>query len=77
MRFSYYETSPQRFNPEFIGIAGKYAQHKKKRLTIEKKRKQLDSGYQYTLNLDTYLNKSLENKAIELNKLQKARERHL
>jgi hypothetical protein len=39
MRFSYYETSPQRFNPEFIGIAGKYAQHKKKRLTIEKKRK--------------------------------------
>lgn len=34
MRFSYYDHSPERVNPEFIGIASKYSQHKKKRLHL-------------------------------------------
>lgn len=76
MRFSYYKHSPQRVNPEFIGIANKYSDHKKKRLNIEKRKKELDSDVLYTVNLDRSLEKTLESKLIELDKLQQAHQRH-
>lgn len=55
MRFSYYEHSPDRVNPEFVGIATKYSDHKRKRLHFERRRKELDSDVLYTTKLDNSL----------------------
>lgn len=35
MRYSFYETSPERINPEFVGMAARYSSSKKKRLRAE------------------------------------------
>lgn len=59
-----------------MGIAAKYSQHKRKRISIEQKRHELDSDCQYTRNLDLSLEKRLESKAIELMKLEQIRQRH-
>jgi hypothetical protein len=57
MRITHQQTLSSRINPEFIGIAAKYSQHKRKRISIEHKRQELDSGCQYTQKLDSSLEK--------------------
>jgi hypothetical protein len=59
MRFSYYDHSPERVNPEFIGIANKFSDHKRKRLQYERRKKELDSDVFYTSKLDRSLEKTL------------------
>ncbi len=76
MRFSYYQHSPERVNPEFIGVASKYSDHKKKRLNMERRKKDLDSDVIYTVNLDRSLERTLESKLVELERLQQAHQRH-
>jgi hypothetical protein len=70
MRSSLYQTSPGRFNPEFIGIAYRYSDHKRKRQLVQRRKEELDSDFQYTSKLDSSLEKRLQAKALELQRLQ-------
>jgi hypothetical protein len=49
---NYQHFKPNRLNPEFVGIADQYAQHKKARLEAEKNKQTLSSNLKYTRKLD-------------------------
>lgn len=52
MRFSCYDWSPNRFHPQFNGIAERYAERKRRRQAYQNRRKELDSDKAYTLKLN-------------------------
>ena len=47
--------NPERVNPEFLGIAEKYNEHKRNRLNSDRSYKITSSNYSYTLKLNSDL----------------------
>lgn len=76
MRYSPYKAKPDRFNPEFIGIADTYNQQKHSRQLSESERKTYHSSCQYENNLNQRLIKTIELKSKELKVLKAAKGRH-
>lgn len=70
MRYSAYAAKPDRYNPEFIGIANRYGQHKLNRKISESNKQELESDFIYNQKEDSRLKKSIQNKARELSRLR-------
>lgn len=76
MRYSHYKAKPDRYNPEFIGMAERYSIKKHGRVLSQSQKQTLYSSFQGQTHLDTYLRKTIEQKNKELTKLKATRERH-
>lgn len=64
------QTISSRINPEFVGIAKEYFEHKKKRLAYEERRLKMETTFNYVSKMNETLSKSLEKKMNELRRLK-------
>lgn len=69
----YKPTNLNRVNPEFVGIAEKYNQQKRNRIEVQHRRNSLLNNLKFKMSIDSSLEKSLENKKEELNKVKEIR----
>lgn len=68
--------NPDRVNPEFVGIADKFNEHKRNRINSDRRHQDVSSNYAYTMKMHQELDKNLQEKEMELMRLRKIRERH-
>ena len=66
-------TNIDRVNPEFIGIAEKYNEHRRNRIHSDRKHQNVSSHYLYINKVNQDLEKNLQDKQAELDRLKRIR----